>query len=483
MLLNLDAASSTGTRGPHLDGQGVKSIDDVCLRVTSGGTPSRRNPSFYEGGNWPWIKTQELLDGWLDDSEEHITDHAIASSSARLLPENTVLMAMYGATVSKLGILRRPMTCNQACCAMIVDPTQADVRYLFYLLLHARPRIKSLATGAAQQNLSGRLIKSLKFPFPSLPEQRAIAHILGTLDDKIELNRRMNQILEEMARALFKSWFVDFDPVRAKAALKQHVLGHHAAPETELRSNGATPSGEWTVARARAHLDAVDPQIVDLFPDRLVPSELGEIPEGWEIRTLGDLSQKPQYGYTESAKDEPIGPKFLRITDINKEAWIEWESVPHCEIVEEDFKKYRLSEGDILVARMADPGHGCMIEDKHEAVFASYLIRFRPKQKCYARFLQYWLHSDGYWELVKGRAAGTTRVSLNARVLSGFPMLLPTDALLGIFGEVINSLRSHVIANTYESRMLAAQRDAVLPRLVLGEVGVGESKSHVSGTV
>ena len=93
----------------------TRSIEDVCLRVTSGGTPSRRNPSYYEGGRWPWLKTQELQDGWLDDSEEHITDHAVASSSARVLPENTVLMAMYGATVGQLGILRRSMTCNQAC--------------------------------------------------------------------------------------------------------------------------------------------------------------------------------------------------------------------------------------------------------------------------------------------------------------------------------------------------------------------------------
>ena len=191
---------------------------------------------------------------------------------------------------------------------------------------------------------------------PPLPEQRAIAHVLGTLDDKIDLNRRMNETLEEMARALFKSWFVDFDPVRAKM------------------------DGRWQRGESLPCLPA---DLYDLFPDRLVPSELGEIPEGWEVKTLGEHCRKPQYGYTQSARDEPIGPKFLRITDINKKAWIEWESVPHCEIVEEDFKKYRLHEGDILIARMADPGHGIAPIEDGTGMFNGYCRhicqnRFRP---------------------------------------------------------------------------------------------------------
>ena len=288
---------------------------------------------------------------------------------------------------------------------------------------------------------------------PPLPEQRSIAHILGTLDDKIELNRRMNETLEEMARALFKSWFVDFEPVRAKM------------------------DGRW---RRGESLPGLPAEHYDLFPDRLVPSELGEIPEGWEVKTLGELCQKPQYGYTQSASAEPIGPKFLRITDINKKAWIEWESVPHCEITDEDFAKYRLKEGDVLIARMADPGHGYMLDEEQSAVFASYLIRFRPTHEPYSRYIQYWLRSHSYWELVMGRGTGTTRASLNAKVISGFPILIPADSLLDIFGVHINGLRSRVVANANESRALAAKRDVLLPRLVSGEVGMLKIvESHV----
>ena len=282
-------------------------------------------------------------------------------------------------------------------------------------------------------------LRTLEIPLPPLPEQQAIAHILGTLDDKIELNRRMNQTLEAMARAIFQDWFVDFGPVRA-------------------RLEGLEPY--------------LPPELWDLFPDRLVDSELGEIPEGWEVKALGELCDKPQYGFTASAKGEPVGPKFLRITDINKRPWIEWENVPHCEIMDEEFSKFRLNVGDILIARMADPGHGCMIEDDQSSVFASYLIRFRPKLESHSRVLQYWLRSDGYWEMVRGRGAGTTRTSLNARVLSEFSLAVPSEALTEIFTEEVDSLRKQVVANVEESRSLAAQRDALLPKLVSGELRV-----------
>ena len=111
----------------------------------------------------------------------------------------------------------------------------------------------------------------------------------------------MNETLEEMARALFKSWFVDSDPVRAKM------------------------EGRW---RRGESLPGLPADLYDLFPDQLVESELGEVPEGWGVVGLGELCHKPQYGYTQSARNEPIGPKFLRITDINKSTWIEWASVP-----------------------------------------------------------------------------------------------------------------------------------------------------------
>ena len=320
---------------------------------------------------------------------------------------------------------------------------ELDTRWAYYRLLLAD--INGMDSGSAIPSTSRDDFYALPVRVPPLQEQREIAGVLGAFDDKIELNRRMNETLEAMARALFKSWFVDFEPVRAKM------------------------EGRWHRGESLPGLPA---EYFDLFPDRLVPSQLGDIPEGWEVKPLGEISHKAQYGYTQSAKDEPVGPKFLRITDINKKAWIEWDSVPHCEIGTEDSEKYRLHKGDILIARMADPGHGCLIEEEREAVFASYLIRFRPLREHYARLLQYWLRSDAYWELVEGRGAGTTRVSLNAKVLGQFPLVVPSSPLLEVFERQTDELRTRVVVNTKDSSALAEQRDALLPLLVSGEVRV-----------
>ena len=328
---------------------------------------------------------------------------------------------------------------------------EMDTRWAYYELL--TEDINSMDSGSAIPSTSREDFYGLTVQVPPLPEQRAIAHVLGTLDDKIELNRRMNETLEKMARALFKSWFVDFELVRAKI------------------------EGRW---RRGESLPGLPAEHYDLFPDRLVDSELGEVPEGWEVRALGELCGKPQYGYTASAKKGPVGPKFLRITDINKQAWIAWETVPYCEITDVDFTKYRLYTGDILIARMADPGHGCMIEEDRPVVFASYLIRFRPKLETHARLLQYWLRSDGYWAMVRGRGAGTTRTSINAKVLSEFSLVVPPEDLVEAFGEKVDSLRRRVVVNVEESCALALQRDALLPGLVSGEVRLGEMPSSIS---
>ncbi len=140
-----------------------------------------------------------------------------------------------------------------------VQPKELWPRFL-YLFLRSfifRSQVESLRTGSAQPQLPIRDINQIKIPIPPLNDQQAIACILGALDDKIELNRRMNRTLEDMARAIFKSWFVDFDPVRAKAA-------------------GQQPPG-------------LKPEIADLFPDSFEDSELGEIPKGWQIRPIGDV--------------------------------------------------------------------------------------------------------------------------------------------------------------------------------------------------
>lgn len=182
----------------------LRTVDDLCLRVTSGGTPNRSNPEYYEPATVPWVKTGDLTDAYIRGYGERISEAGVRASSAKVLPPGTVLMAMYGATVGMLGMLIEEATCNQAACAMIANPDTCDPRWLFYALLNDRDFIVSQATGAAQQNLSGKTIRQFEYPTPPLYEQKTIVEVLGALDDKIAANTKLARTSLELAQVEFR---------------------------------------------------------------------------------------------------------------------------------------------------------------------------------------------------------------------------------------------------------------------------------------
>ena len=393
-----------------------------------------------------FLGISNLASGRLDlEKTEHLSEEDYMRWTHRVTPRPGDVVFSYETRLGEAAFIPTGLRCCLGRRMGLLRPKggMVDARFLLYVFLGTRFQ-ETLRSRTIHGSTVDRIPLTEMGSFPievprNIDEQRAIAHILGTLDDKIELNRRMNETLEAMARALFKSWFVDFDPVRAKMEGRDTGLPKHLA---------------------------------GLFPDRFEESELGEIPAGWMVRRLGDLCHKPQYGYTASAKSEPVGPRFLRITDINKESWVSWSRVPYCEATDEDLLRYRLSKGEVLIARMADPGHGILVEEDVEAIFASYLIRFKPIESRHARLLQYWLKSDAYWQLVKGQAGGTTRVSLNAKVLIMFPLVVPPDAVASAFAAVVGALRDRLVKSTTEMQSLAAMRDLLLPSLISGKLRV-----------
>lgn len=182
----------------------MTSIDSLCERVTSGGTPSRRDPDNFDPHGIPWVKTMDLQDRVVTQYDERISQSGLRSSAAKLLPRGTVLMAMYGATVGRLGWLSEDATCNQAACAMVANHRLCCSRWLFYALLHVRDRMVGLANGAAQQNLNARTIKEYMLVAPPVHEQQAIAEVLGALDDKIAANRKVIRLSDELAEMTFR---------------------------------------------------------------------------------------------------------------------------------------------------------------------------------------------------------------------------------------------------------------------------------------
>lgn len=413
------------------------SLHEVCQKVTSGGTPSRRNPAYYEAGVWPWVKTQELKDGWIDDTEEHITDAAIAESSAKVLPTNTVLLAMYGATVGQLGILRRPMACNQACCAIISDDKKSDFRFLYYYLLNIRSELRNLATGAAQQNLSGALIKSLKLTLPDLSGQRAIARILGTLDGKIELNRKQNETLETMARAMFKAWFVDFEPVRAKM------------------------EGRWKRGQS---LPGMPAHLYDLFPDRMVESELGEIPEGWGVGALGDVAVhlnrvvRP----SEIERDEPyIGLEHMPKRCISL---FEWSKADGLESNKLEFKR-----GEILFGKLRPYFHKVGVAPI-DGVCSTDILTVIPRFPVWFGFVLAHFSSDRFVEYVSSGSTGTKMPRTSWAEMARYSVVLPSEGIAASFDGFVRLASEEIIESIRESMSLSWVRNAVLPWLMSGDL-------------
>src|SRR6266850_1826166 len=237
-------------------------LSDVA-RLETGHTPSRKHPEYWDG-DVPWIGIRDATENHgrvINDTLQHTNELGIANSSARILPKNTVCLSRT-ASVGYVVVMGRPMATSQDFVNWVCSGA-LDYRFLKYVLLAERSAFLRFASGTTHQTIYFPEVKAFHVCLPPINEQREIAHVLGALDDKIELNWRMNETLEAMARALFKSWFVDFDPVRAKA-------------------EGRDPG--------------LPKPLADLFPARLVDSALGEIPEGWEVGILGDVAEHTRRG-------------------------------------------------------------------------------------------------------------------------------------------------------------------------------------------
>ena len=308
----------------------------------------------------------------------------------------------------------------------LIRPTKDfDIRYFYYAL-----RNLPLEHFGYQRHF--KYLKTSKVFCPPMGVQRKIAAILSAYDDLIKNNTRRIKILEDMAQTLYREWFVYF--------------------------------------RFPGHEDV-----------SMIESALGSIPQGWEIKKLADLVVT-QYGYTESATEDEVGPKFVRGKDINKTSYIDWGTVPFCPIDSKKHAKYQLDAADILVIRMADPGKVAIIEKEIDAIFASYLIRLKLRPNLLSPYyLFYALLDDRYQNYIAGASTGTTRKSASAGVITDFELVIPTDEVRKRFEAIIVSLRKALNNLLEKNANLRQTRDLLLPKLISGEIDVSELDIDTAG--
>jgi len=182
-------------------------IGDV-IDISSGGTPNRKRVEYFEGGDIPWIRTGDLKGKYVSTPQEHITREALANSSAKIFPANTVLLAMYGATIGACSILPFPAATNQACGALLPNDKYYPL-FLFYYLKSIKPQLIRRGVGGAQPNISARIIKDTNFPLPPLDEQKKIAAILNAADELHQKDKALIAKYDELTQSLFLDMFGD----------------------------------------------------------------------------------------------------------------------------------------------------------------------------------------------------------------------------------------------------------------------------------
>ena len=292
-------------------------------------------------------------------------------------------------------------------------------------------------------NLSRKDLETFLIEWPDNHPRAAIAHILGTLDDKIELNRKMNETLEAIARAIFKSWFVDFDPVRAKM-------------------EGRQPGG-------------MDAETAALFPDSFVESELGEIPRGWRPAKVKDLGGVI-CGKTPPTKDaENYGNfmPFVTIPDMHSKVFVTRTKKRLSAVGVETQKNKTLPALSICVSCIATPGLVAMTSESSQT---NQQINSVIPHADVSPFLSYFALRNLSAEIRTRGSGGSVVTNLNKGQFSILPVLLPPPGLIRLFHRVVEPLLMHILANEHHSCTLAAMRDTLLPKLLSGEIDLSDAK-------
>ena len=333
---------------------------------------------------------------------------------------------------------------SQSQLKITINRAKADPIFVFYFLRSDAGQHQLLAntaqTGVPAIASPTKAVKGIRVPLPPLAEQRAIASILGTLDDKIELNRRMNETLEAMARAIFKSWFVDFDPVRAK---------------TEGRDTG------------------LPPEIDALFPDGFEDSELGEIPRAWQVGVLGEVADHPRRGVHPGEIEATTPYIALEHMPRRSIALSEWETAKGLQS-----GKFRFSRGDVLFGKLRPYFHKVGVAPV-DGVCSTDIVVITSRIVDWFGFVLGHVSSDAFVQYTDAGSTGTKMPRTSWTNMARYPVVLPPKRLAAVFTDVTRPMIERILASIHESRTLAAVRDALLPKLMSGELRVKDAERLV----
>ena len=383
-------------------------LGDICKYVTSGGTPKSSIKEYYEPKQIPWLKTKEVNYCRIYETESYISKDGLDNSSAKMIPQNSVIVAMYGQgdTAGRVAINKIPLTTNQACCNLIIDETKAYYEFVYYQLVTLYEKMVSLKNGGAQPNLNAAIIKSIEIKLPPLKTQRYIADILSAYDDLIENNQKQIKLLEEAAQRLYKEWFVNL-----------RFPGHE------------------------------NTKIVD------------GVPEGWKKERLVDIAEI-QYGYAFDGtlfNADKNGTPIIRIRNIPQAETMDYTT-------EHVSEKYLVQNGEIIVGMDGEFHINAWAGNTAYLVQRTCCIRPRNRQ------IKGWL-LQAIYEPIKffeHTVVGATVSHLGKKHLDSIYLLTSPEE----FYEPFKTFFDKRLLLMNQNRKLREARDRLLPKLMSGKVKV-----------
>jgi type I restriction enzyme, S subunit len=428
----------------------VVQLGDIALKIGSGATPRGGEEAYLsQRFNFALVRSQNVFDRHFDTSGlAFISDEQAGSLKGVVLQPRDLLLNITGdgITFSRCCVVPNevlPACVNQHVSIIRVKQDVADPGYVLAHLTHPATKtyIESFNAGGSRRAITKGHIESFRIALPPVMEQRAIAHILDTLDDRIDLNRRMNETLEGMARALFKSWFIYFDPIRAK---------------NEGRDVG------------------LPKPLADLFPDSFEDSEGDDVPKGWSVLGLDEIADF--LNGLALQKFPPQGDRFLPVIKI---AQLRTENTLGADRASAELApEYVVNDGDVLFSWSGSLE--CVLWAGGRGALNQHL--FKVTSESYPKWFYFsWIrqHLDEFRGIAAGKA--TTMGHIQRGHLSAAKVLVPSDQLLTEMNRHFAPLIDRVIESKVASKNLAAIRDTLLPKLVSGELRVPDVERIVGG--
>ena len=433
----------------------VETLRNLCMEkggIQTGPFGSQLHQRDYVPVGTPIITVEHLGENRiLHEDLPRVSDSDRTRLAKYLLQDGDIVFSRVGSVDRRalVSSAEEGWLFSGRCLRVRPDPSKVDSQYLSYFLgLEVlREYIRSIAVGATMPSLNTRILSDIPIVLPHLSKQRGIAHVLGTLDDKIELNRRMNRTLEEMTQAIFQDWFVDFGPTRAKMEGQEPYL---------------------------------PPELWGLFPDELVDSELGEIPEGWEISRLEDVAERIAMGpFGSSIKVSTFVDSGIPIISGQHLNGTLLEDGDYRFITEDHadrLARSNVQSGDIVLTHAGNIGQAAYVPNTSQ--YTRYVISQRQfymrcdTSKITPLFVVHFFKTqEGQHQLLANTSStGVPSIARPVTYLRSIALCLPSKDLLTVFDQVVGSYYRTIARNNKEILTLATQRDSLMPKLVSGEL-------------